>query len=84
MKIRGFQKLTLIDYPGKLACTLFLLGCNFRCGFCHNPGLVFDDGSEDYKEEEILSFLDKRKEYLDAVCFPGGEPLLSINKEFVK
>lgn len=84
MKIRGFQKLTLIDYPGKLACTIFLFGCNFRCGFCHNPGLIIDDGSEDYKAEEILDFLEKRKNYLDAVCITGGEPLLSIEKEFLR
>lgn len=84
MKIRGFQKMTLIDYPGKIACTIFLFGCNFRCGFCHNPGLIFDDGSEDYREDKILDFLDYRKNYLEGVCISGGEPLLSLDKEFLK
>lgn len=84
MKIKGIQKTTLIDYPGKIACTLFLFGCNFRCGFCHNPELVIREESTDLNEEEILEFLEKRKNKLDGVCFTGGEPLLSLEKEFVK
>ncbi len=78
MKISGLQKLTLIDYPEKIACTVFLFGCNFRCGFCHNPELVLRDNPERvYKEKEILDFLKQRKKYLDAVCISGGEPLIN-------
>ena len=88
MKIKGFQKLTLIDYPGKLACTIFLSGCNFKCGFCHNPELVLESYSQagvlDYTEEEILNFLIKRKNHLDAVCITGGEPLISVDINFLK
>jgi len=88
MKICGLQKLTLIDYPGKLACSIFLFGCNFRCGFCHNPGLVIDNKDkneiEEYSEKEILEFLESRKNYLEGVCITGGEPLLSVDVEFLK
>lgn len=88
MKIKGFQKVTLIDYPGKIACTVFLFGCDFRCGFCHNPGLVLGDSSgqvlEEFSKQEILDFLRERKGYLEGVCFTGGEPLLTLEKEFVR
>lgn len=84
MKIKGIQKTTLIDYPGKIACTLFLFGCNFRCGFCHNPELVLREETDDLSEKEILDFLEKRKGKLEGVCFTGGEPLLSLDKNFVK
>ena len=78
MQIAGLQKLTLIDYSDKIACTIFLFGCNFRCGFCHNPELVLPDKPEKtYKEKEILDFLKQRKKYLDAVCISGGEPLIN-------
>jgi len=78
MQISGLQKLTLIDYPGKLACTIFLFGCNFKCGFCHNPELVFTNGQKAfYSEKDVLDFLDKRKKYLDGVCITGGEPLIN-------
>lgn len=78
MKIAGLQKLTLIDYPGKIACTIFLSGCDFKCGFCHNPELVFSNGQKEaYTEEEIIAFLDKRKKYLEGVCITGGEPLIN-------
>jgi len=78
MQIAGLQKLTLIDYPDKIACTIFLFGCNFRCGFCHNPELVLPDKpKKEYKEKEILDFLKQRKKYLDAVCITGGEPLIN-------
>jgi len=77
MNINGIQKLTLIDYPGKVACTLFTGGCNFRCPFCHNAGLVINpDASEIISEDEILSFLKKRVNLLDGVCITGGEPLM--------
>jgi len=78
MQIAGLQKLTLIDYPDKLACTIFLFGCNFKCGFCHNPKLVFTNGQKGfYSEKDVLDFLDKRKKYLDGVCITGGEPLIN-------
>ena len=86
MKIYGLQKLTLLDYPGKTACTIFTGGCNFRCPFCHNALLVTDiDESDTYTEEEILSFLSKRQGLLDGVCITGGEPLMHSDIiEFVK
>ncbi|MEM2088362.1 MAG: anaerobic ribonucleoside-triphosphate reductase activating protein [Thermoproteota archaeon] len=74
--IKGIQKLSLIDYPGKVACTLFTFGCNFRCPYCHNPELVIDDGSPSIPEEDVLRFLDERKCFLDGVCITGGEPTL--------
>lgn len=78
MKFNGFQKMTLLDYPGKVACTLFTAGCNFRCPFCHNALLVTQiDNREIYDEDLILDFLDKRKGLLDGVCVTGGEPLLN-------
>jgi len=69
--------LTLLDYPGKIAATLFLAGCNFRCGFCHNPDLVIIEPSTNFvTEKEVLDFLNKRKGVLEGVCIGGGEPLL--------
>ncbi len=84
MKIAGLQKTTLIDYPGKIACTIFLYGCNFRCGFCYNPNLVTKEFDKGFSEEEILSFLKKRKGKLEAVCITGGEPLISLDEDFLK
>ncbi len=84
MKIKGIQEFTLLDYPGKLACTLFLYGCNFKCGFCHNPELVLAPLGKDYTEEEILKFLEKRKGQLEGVCITGGEPLMTLDAEFLK
>ena len=84
MQIKGIQKLTLIDYPGKIACTIFLFGCNFKCGFCHNPELVLKENSKDLDEKEILEFLKKRKDKLEGVCITGGEPLLTLKKTFLK
>jgi len=84
MKISGLQKLSLIDYPDKIVCTLFLFGCNFRCGFCHNPELVLKQNEIEYSEKEILDFLKKRKEQLEGVCITGGEPLLTLEKDFLK
>lgn len=78
MKICGFNKTTLLDYPGRVACTIFLGGCNFRCPFCQNGGLVErPEQQPEYSREEILSFLKKRKGILDGVCISGGEPTLS-------
>ncbi len=72
----GLQKLTLLDFPGKVACTVFTFGCNFRCPFCHNASLVHREGEEDAPDEDdILAFLDNRRGILDGVCISGGEPL---------
>ena len=80
MKFYGMQKMTLLDYPGYVACTLFTGGCNFRCPFCHNALLVLDlDENYTILEEEVLAFLKKRQGLLDGVCVTGGEPL--INKD---
>ena len=77
MRINGFQKLTLLDFPGHTACTVFTGGCNLRCPFCHNALLVTEaDELEEYPEEEILAFLKKRQGILDGVAITGGEPLL--------
>ena len=78
MQIQGLQKLTLLDYPGRTACTVFLSGCNFRCPFCHNAGLVLPDRLEEASitEDEVMSFLKKRAGMLDGVAITGGEPLL--------
>ena len=76
MKISGLQKMTLLDYPGKVACTVFLQGCNFRCPFCHNSDLLGGTGPEGLTTEELLAFLKKRQGLLDAVCITGGEPTL--------
>lgn len=84
MIISGLQKLTLIDYPSKLACTFFLYGCNFKCGFCHNPELVVEKSKIEYSKKEIFDFLEKKKKYLEGVCITGGEPLLSLDLNFLE
>ncbi len=76
MLIAGLQKLTLLDYPGKTACTLFTPGCNFRCPFCHNAALVTRRVEDSVSEEEFFTFLSKRRGILDGVCITGGEPTL--------
>lgn len=77
MKIEGFQKLTLLDFPGKTAATVFTGGCNFRCPFCHNALLVLpEEQPEPFAEEEIFSYLRRRRGVLDGVVVTGGEPLL--------
>lgn len=76
MLIAGLQKLTLLDFPGKTACTIFTPGCNFRCPFCHNALLVTHKVENFVSEEEFFSFLSKRKGILDGVCITGGEPTL--------
>jgi len=75
MKISGIQKLTLLDFPGKVACTVFTPGCNLRCPFCHNATLVFSC-TDEIGEENVLAFLKKRVGILDGMCVTGGEPLL--------
>jgi pyruvate formate lyase activating enzyme len=77
MNIQGLQKTTLLDYPGKIAATVFTGGCNFRCPFCHNASLVLNDrNAQDISEEVFFDLLAKRKGLLDGVCISGGEPLL--------
>lgn len=76
MKIAGLQKTTLLDYPGKVACTVFLAGCNFRCPYCQNAEIAFAQGGEDIPPEELLAFLRRRRGILDGVCVTGGEPLV--------
>lgn len=77
MVICGLQKLTLLDFPGKVACTVFTGGCNLRCPFCHNASLVLDlPGAGRVEETDFFSFLQKRRGVLDGVCVSGGEPLM--------
>ena len=86
MKICGFQKMTMLDFPGKVACTVFTGGCNFRCPFCHNALLVTDiDEENTFDEDEIIAYLYKRKGIIDGVCITGGEPLMQKDiAEFLK
>ena len=76
MLIKGFQKTTLLDFPGKVACTVFTGGCNFRCPFCHNASLVTHMDTSALDEEQVLEYIIRRKNILDGVCITGGEPLL--------
>ena len=77
MRIGGLQKMTLLDYPGKVACTVFLPGCNFRCPYCHNSALVLPERMEaGFPQQELLDFLETRKGKLDGVCITGGEPTI--------
>lgn len=76
MDFAGMQSLTLLDFPNKVACILFVRGCNFRCPFCHNASLVCGGAENNYPEEDILAFLRKRQGLLDGVVISGGEPTL--------
>lgn len=77
MEIHGFQKTTLLDFPGHVAATVFVGGCNFRCPFCHNGLLVLDPESQPLiAEEDVLAYLEKRRGVLEGVCITGGEPTL--------
>ncbi|MBR2827366.1 MAG: anaerobic ribonucleoside-triphosphate reductase activating protein [Erysipelotrichaceae bacterium] len=77
IKIAGLQKLTLLDYPGQVACTIFTAGCNMKCPFCHNKDLVFIPENSTYEDpDDIIEFLAKRRGIIDAVCITGGEPTL--------
>ncbi len=84
MNIQGFQKLTLLDFPQKTACTIFCGGCNLRCPFCHNGSLVKKPTENPNAEKDVLEYLEKRKGILDGVCITGGEPLLQPDlKDFI-
>lgn len=86
MLIGGLQKTTLIDFPDRVACTVFTVGCNFRCPFCHNKDLVTLDlfkqaGIKSIAEKDFFAFLEKRKKILDGVCITGGEPTIHSDLE---
>ena len=76
MDFAGMQNLTLLDFPGKVACILFVSGCNFRCPFCHNASLVCCSGENTFPEADVLAFLKKRQGLLDGVVISGGEPTI--------
>lgn len=86
MLIGGLQKLTLLDYPGKIACTVFTVGCNFRCGFCHNPELTeVKDNIDLISEKVFFDFLEENIGHIDGVCITGGEPTLQKDLiDFIK
>lgn len=85
MKIQALQKLTLLDFPEKMACIVFTHGCNFRCPFCHNALLVTEEHSESVSAEEVYKFLKTRQGVLDGVVITGGEPLMWQDiDEFIK
>jgi pyruvate formate lyase activating enzyme len=80
MNIRGIRRFSLVDFPGKMACVVFVGDCNFRCAYCHNPCLVFDPESQPLiSEDEFFGFLEKRRGKLDGVVISGGEPTLQKN-----
>lgn len=81
MKIGGMQKLTLLDYPGKLACIIFTQGCNLKCPYCQNSGLIPLESEYTVDEEEILEYLKKRKGIIDGIVISGGEPTLQSDLE---
>lgn len=86
MNIRGINKTSLIDYPGKISAVLFTGGCNLRCGYCHNPDMARNDGQlESHTNEEVLRFLRKRRALLEGVTITGGEPTLQEGlRDFIR
>ena len=85
MQIKGFQKTSLIDYPGNICSIIFLPNCNFRCSYCYNPELVLDQGLPEIKEKYVLEELEKRKNFIDGVTITGGEPTLHKDlPEFIR
>ncbi len=81
MKISGFQKLTLLDFPEKVACIIFTQGCNFNCGYCQNSGLIAHENAFLIDEQEVLDYLDKRKKVIDGIVISGGEP--TVQKDLI-
>ena len=79
MKISGLQKFSLIDYPGKTCATVFTQGCNFKCPFCHNKQLIATDKQAELKTIDVINFLRKKENLLQAVCISGGEPTIQSN-----
>ena len=78
MIIGGFEKITLLDYPGNIACIIFTVGCNFRCPFCQNSTILsFDNKEGDYTEEEIFDYLKERKNILDGVCITRRRTIIT-------
>ena len=85
MKIAGLQKLTLLDYPSKVACIIFTQGCNYKCPYCQNSGLIDHSNEDLIDEEEIFEYLDKRKKVLDGIVISGGESTIQKDlKSFMK
>ena len=85
MNIAGVQKVTLLDYPGKVACEIFTQGCNFECPFCQNSSLIPITNTGEFSEEEIFEYLNLRKNILDGVVITGGEPTVQKDlKAFIK
>lgn len=86
IRIGGLQRMTLLDYPGKVACTVFLSGCSFKCPYCHNRDLVYiPENYEFFDPDDVLAYLKKRQGLLDGVCISGGEPLLQEDlKSFIE
>ena len=88
MLFGGLQRTTLVDYPGKVAATIFTAGCNFRCPYCHNPELVLPElikKQPKITEKEILEFLEERQKLLEGVCITGGEPTIQSDLiDFIK
>lgn len=84
MRIGGYEKLSTVDYPGEMTCSIFLVGCNFNCGYCHNPSLIKENG-EYIDKKEVMDYLIQRRDMLDAVCISGGEPTCNPDlKDFIK
>lgn len=85
MRIAAIQKVTLVDYPGVIAATLFLPGCDLRCGFCHNPDLVFNKNIDKYiTPAQALAEFAQLRRFVEGICITGGEPLLSLDIDFVR
>jgi pyruvate formate lyase activating enzyme len=76
MTFGGIEKLTLIDYPGKVACVVYTIGCNFRCPYCHNPELVDETVEARIAEDEVFALLARKTGFLDGIVITGGEPTM--------